>query len=187
MWKLEALVTSKRFPLGEGPSRGLHRILCNTISHRCRSCLRLPPPPPPTCSCSSLLATQFSQGQPKSKNIFTFLLFSFVCFIAHKFVEKVTYLPVIWKNLLLRPTSPGDPVPVLTMQPWLPVTGPRLHLAWAEAEAVTRPIVWCWLCKLESPAYHHTLSHAGGQGDKSCTLTHQNMTLMKNFPGVQVL
>ena len=59
-------------------------------------------------------------------------------------------------NLLLRPTSPGDPIPVQTLQPGyqLLVTGLMLHLAWAGAGG---DIVWCLLCKLESPDYHHTL------------------------------
>ena len=83
---MEALETSKRFQLGVGPIRGLHWILCNIISHRCQSCLGLPLPPPPTCSCSSLLATQFSHGQLRSKvEYFYFLFFSFVCFIAREF------------------------------------------------------------------------------------------------------
>ena len=135
---MEALETSKRFQLGVGPIRGLHWILCNIISHRCQSCLGLPLPPPPTCSCSSLLATQFSQGQLKSKvEYFYFLLFSFVCFIAREFEIPSSHM---------KKSS----------------TPPGVGGGWA----VTRRIVWCWLCKLESPDYHHTLSHARGQGEK---------------------
>ena len=97
-------------------------------------------------------------------NIFTFY-FSVLCASS---LVNLKYLPVIWKNLLLRPTSPGDRRPssrtndAALVTSYRPEAPPGVGGGWA----VTRRIVWCWLCKLESPDYHHTLSHARGQGEK---------------------